>query len=207
VSKLRDRLMHLLGLARIRPEEEGDDTRLNEARNASFLLLRTCAEHKVRIKFILPGDKTEAPSDKGASMPPNWGTKAAPGPWGDPSEPPIDFDSFLSEMFRKATQDRIREEAAKRSKARAAEEERERAKAQRPETVTDPPFTRPQSRGSRRPYGARGSQPPLIVSSYEAFCFKCQQRIPIGSKVWWVRSVGTAHEACGYQEMVDIAEG
>jgi hypothetical protein len=51
MAKLLDRLRQLYQVAILRPEEEGDDARANEARNAAFLLLKLAREGGVKVRF------------------------------------------------------------------------------------------------------------------------------------------------------------
>jgi hypothetical protein len=58
VASLTDKLKGLYARAILRPEEENDTGRLNEARNAAFLLLKIARENGVQLKFIAnPGEK------------------------------------------------------------------------------------------------------------------------------------------------------
>lgn len=57
MSKLTDKLERLLALATLKEGEDKDETRVNEARTASFLVLKTCQENGVKIRFLVPEEK------------------------------------------------------------------------------------------------------------------------------------------------------
>ena len=52
MASLTDKLKGLYARAILRPEEESDTGRMNEARNAAFLLLKIARENGVQLKFI-----------------------------------------------------------------------------------------------------------------------------------------------------------
>ena len=62
MSALTDKLRGLYQRAILRPHEEGDEARLNEARAAAFLLLKIARENGVQVKFVVGGE----PSSGGA---------------------------------------------------------------------------------------------------------------------------------------------
>jgi hypothetical protein len=53
MSALGSKLKKLYGLAIIRPSEEKDEARQNEARNAAYLLLKLARDNNVQIKFVI----------------------------------------------------------------------------------------------------------------------------------------------------------
>ena len=60
MSKLADKLANLLRLATLKPGEEGNEARVNEARTASFLLVKTCQDNGVTLSFKLPRQEQAA---------------------------------------------------------------------------------------------------------------------------------------------------
>ncbi len=86
MSKLADKLQRLLALATLKEGEDRNDGRVNEARTASFLLLKTCQDNGVRISFKLPPEKRE------------------PGPAFDPDAThgpgTVNFEDFFTAFFR-----------------------------------------------------------------------------------------------------------
>lgn len=52
MSDLTHKLKSLYARAILRPEEEGDDARMNEARTAAFLLLKIARESGVQLRFV-----------------------------------------------------------------------------------------------------------------------------------------------------------
>jgi len=59
VSDLIQKLRALYARAILRPEEEGDDARQNEARTAAFLLLKIARESGVQLRFVPAGSNAE----------------------------------------------------------------------------------------------------------------------------------------------------
>jgi len=55
LSALGSKLKKLYGLAVLRPSEEKDEARQNEARNAAYLLLKLARDNNVQIKFVIGG--------------------------------------------------------------------------------------------------------------------------------------------------------
>lgn len=62
VSALGSKLKKLYGLAILRPSEEKDEARQNEARNAAYLLLKLARDNNVQIKFVVRDDSVQGPS-------------------------------------------------------------------------------------------------------------------------------------------------
>lgn len=62
MSALTDKLRALYQRAILRPHEEGDEARLNEARAAAFLLLKIARDNGVQVKFVTPVSDAPAPA-------------------------------------------------------------------------------------------------------------------------------------------------
>ena len=60
MSALTDKLRALYQRAILRPHEEGDEARLNEARAAAFLLLKIARENGVQVKFVVGSEPPSA---------------------------------------------------------------------------------------------------------------------------------------------------
>lgn len=70
-NKLLEELKRLYALAVLRPEEENDEGRKNEARNAAFLLFNKARKGGVKIKFEVPGaEPNRASTAPHAAAPP-----------------------------------------------------------------------------------------------------------------------------------------
>jgi hypothetical protein len=60
VSALTDKLRALYQRAILRPHEEGDEARLNEARASAFLLLKIARDNGVQVKFVVGEEASKA---------------------------------------------------------------------------------------------------------------------------------------------------
>lgn len=207
-NKLLKKLEAFYKLAIIQPHEEGDDARLNEARTSAYLLIKTARENGVRIKFLVPPPERKKsdppprrPPDPGSAPHVYWGVDPMRGNWSTGDDP---FGDLFTEVLRQEAQRRAQEQAA-RDRERAA---RESADFRRRNAPKDPPFTRPQSQGSgrydKRPAGG-GDRPPIITAAFGGICHTCNRRIGAGERVYWVRAVGISHEACGYEDLREVA--
>lgn len=58
-AALAEKLKRLFALATLKPEEEGNQGRENEARNAAFLLLKCARDNGVAISFGEPGPSAQ----------------------------------------------------------------------------------------------------------------------------------------------------
>lgn len=85
MSKLSDKLQRLLALATLKPGEDQDDSRVNEARTASYLLIRTVQENGVKLRFVMP-----APSPRPAQ--PTYGPSQR-------TQEATDFETFFQTFF------------------------------------------------------------------------------------------------------------
>ncbi len=65
-EELASKLKRLLALATLRRNEEGDETRENEARTAAFLLMKTCRDNDVTVVFKLKPKPCTEPRPMGA---------------------------------------------------------------------------------------------------------------------------------------------
>lgn len=63
MSALGSKLKKLYGLAILRPSEEKDEARQNEARNAAYLLLKVARDNNVQIRFVVGGGGGSAPQE------------------------------------------------------------------------------------------------------------------------------------------------
>jgi hypothetical protein len=202
VAKLIDRLKQLYQLATLRPEEENDEGRKNEARNAAFLLLKTARENGVKIKFeVKREDEPPAPPARGFYNPPQTAQTVA------------DFEDILADIFRgvgsvppPTVRARQREEDFLDRMQRAAREQRERQAqeqaardAQRKERqATQSGFVWPETRPkpAHKKVKSASGQPPIIVAKFGGQCYACGDPYFPGDEVWWIRSSGCAHKAC-----------
>ncbi len=124
MSKLQDKLSRLLALATLKEGEADNDARVNEARTASFLLLKTCQDNGVKIRFVLPAEKREPAFPRE----PMFNNDARP------QGPPVDFGNFVQDFFRNqqrtpedAMREAVRREEARREEERRAQFARDRA--------------------------------------------------------------------------------
>lgn len=200
MSKLRAKLESLYGLAKLSPDElkayeEGtlDSGRLNEARTASFLLLHTARTKGVRLKFILNSDG--AAEFESPPAPPPEPPKPPPRPEPQRPEPPPRrpdptgggfWGNWQGDMF-----DEMFREASRQRTAKAEEERRAQERA---------------ARGPHRKHEG-GEPPPRVAAAIPGVCVACGNLYGAGERVWWVRSVGATHEACGYEPLRRKASG
>lgn len=86
MSDLTQKLKALYARAILRPEEAGDEARLNEARTAAFLLLKIARESGVQLRFVPATEADQQQSRQGysrydAPRPRGWGPNGpAPAP-------------------------------------------------------------------------------------------------------------------------------
>lgn len=181
-NKILTRLKQLYALAVLRDGEEADEGRQNEARNAAFLLLKTARENGVQVKFIVP--KAEP--------------KPVPGPdsfssffWkqGPRQDPFASYAGGFDPDFKKYVDDMLRGQGVKFPNARSD------------------PFKPPERSTKSKPKSKSASSgaPPLIYAKHPGRCVKCGSAFDVGHTVYWVRSVGCSHEACGYEELRRVA--
>lgn len=93
MSDLLKKLERLYKVAIIRPEEESQEARMNEARTAAFLLLKLAREGGVKIVFRLETNGSSAPAK------PNWSateTKAPPRETAPPPSQGVSFSDFMN---------------------------------------------------------------------------------------------------------------
>jgi len=219
-NKLLKQLEALYKLSILRPEEENDPGRQNEARTSAFLLLKKARENGVVVKFIVP-TQAKNPYDVPDLT---RSEEAARRYWrADPfgvspeyttADPFGGVADFFTDFLKQQTarmNDEVRRQAAETAQARERVQAREREYAKRTRADHPPssPFTRPQSPGYKAPRGRNRTTrdtPPLIRNSYETVCRVCNQKIPLGQDVWWIRAVGVAHKECGYTGLVDLVD-
>lgn len=60
MSKLAEKLQRLLVLATLKEGEDRNEARVNEARTAAFLLIKTVQDNGVKLRFQLPADARPA---------------------------------------------------------------------------------------------------------------------------------------------------
>lgn len=41
-------------------------------------------------------------------------------------------------------------------------------------------------------------EPLALVNKYEVQCRECGENISVGTPVWWIREMGSAHRTCGW---------
>ncbi len=185
MSSLGDKLKRLLALATLRPGEEDDESRVNEARTASFLLIKTVQENGVRMKFILPS----ASAKTTVKSPPESQERGMAAIYADTDSPDI-YDIFVSSGLRDIFE-RLQREAERQKRAEA--QARANREAAREEAS---PFRAP--RGPYNTYAAEGSV--LLSSKFAGRCRKCEGHYNLGERVWWMKGEGCRHERCGPHE-------
>lgn len=173
------KLEALYKLAILRDEEETDEARKNEARTAAFQLINLARKNGVKIKFEVP---KQAPAP--APAPPTYASAPKPDVRSAPAQHPGNFwggdAAYVEDLFRNMPREPPR----------------------RPTPPPDPPFKRPnhaQAQSDGRP--RREGEPPLIVAKYAGVCKVCNVAYLVGTKVWWVRGIGSAHQGCGYEKL------
>jgi hypothetical protein len=195
-NKLKEKLERLYRLAILRPEEENDEGRKNEARTSAFLLIKLAREKGVKIKFQVP------PPEPVKQAPP--ARQPVSNPFRTPGASPsyTGFDDFFRRHAapgRPSTADffealfrTVSADAAKG--ASVPDDWDERAEREH--------FKRP-TRGGNKPSGRRDRKtPPLIVAAYASVCRVCKRQISPGNKIWWVQGWGSSHEECGFEELI-----
>ncbi len=204
MSKLMDKVKRLYALANLRPEEEADAARVNEARNAAMMLLKTCRDGGVRIKFTISGEaeeRPERPQDHVPSTDPfkdfmEMFRNQARGTY-SAAQPGRSADPFVDEMMRA-----IREKAAREQKAaRDVNEAYQRASRDVHGAKQPPPGFDSSDDDAQVDFGAAYGEPPLIRSRFGGRCIKCGQVYSSGDAVYWSPGAGTAHERCGSEGM------
>jgi hypothetical protein len=58
------KLRKLYALATVSPEQEKDEARMNEARNAAYLLLKTARQAGVRLQFVRAAEPAREPVEE-----------------------------------------------------------------------------------------------------------------------------------------------
>lgn len=190
-NRLLKKLEALYKLAILRPEEEGNEGRVNEARTSAFLLIKMARENGVKVSFRVPKPEPGVHRDTVSSYP------RRPRGVGDPGVttggPYHGFDDFFRRAgFAGASasifEDLFREAAADYGGVDPGKPDSEFRRSQRPTSA-------PSSRH-------RTVAPPLITSRYEGTCRTCRKKYGQGVRVYWIEGFGCSHEACGFEELL-----
>lgn len=210
-----------------------DDGRLNEARTAAFLLIHTARTNGIKVTFT-PANAPSKPRDHGSMPRSGsyggGGTDDLGDMFADMMRQAVyaarqrSEQAMQEERMRREEVDRRARAEAQEIRNRSVREAQQKAKTHahgHPFVVTDDPFKpdpffdsmntgmpfkRPQSRPNPKypPPRAEPNAPPLITSKFPGVCLTCRKLYVAGEKVWWVRNVGAAHEACGYDELLRV---
>jgi hypothetical protein len=219
MSRVMDRVKALFALAKIRPGEETNEARLNEARTSAFLLLKYCGENGVKIRFT-----ETAATPKPVEQPqPRYATSAS----ADVPFPGSGFYGFEDFIKRGGVQDmfeKFRREQ-ERLDRQQAEEMRERSRKEASRRSYPDPWNgefkvdfsypgsdddqvdasafhypqQPSSTRERRMMCPSGEIAKLIQAKFKARCQECGKMYPPGTRVWWVKDRGCTHEECGVE--------
>jgi hypothetical protein len=175
MSTLKQKLERLYRLAILKPEEEEDESRRNEARTSAFLLLKIARENGVKVKFEIPRSEEKKPSP-----PSNAPHRPSQAPWA--SENP--FDDFMGDFFNrvqraaKAVQDPVNYPSGDAHRS------------------DWPPNATYRNDGPMK-------QAKLIPSKFFGRCKACGKSFDPGDMVWWRKDKGATHEACGSEALRD----
>jgi hypothetical protein len=187
-NKVMARLKQLYELTKIRPEEEDDKGRLEEARTASYVLLKYARENGVKVKFEVP--KAEASPPKVAV---DHGTYAgAWNPYQARVEVPItgDFDDLFKYVRDAQSQAHARNRADAQARAQHVASAKRRAEEAK----------RAQSSEERFEQDGRGKvemdEPVLLTAKFSNPCRHCGKKYEAGAHVWWRRGIGCVHQGC-----------
>jgi hypothetical protein len=177
------KLQRLYQLAILREDEEGNEGRQNEARTAAFLLLKTARENGVKVRFEVP--KKDAPPPRYTVADP------PPGPGWEPFQVKVPVGGYYGNPDVSGLEDFLRDALRKNGNGAARVE-------------VDGAFTRNTTAAKRRAPSSSG-KPPLIRSKFAAVCQVCKEEplIEVGERVWWVPGAGVAHEACGFEGLLE----
>jgi hypothetical protein len=179
-NKILERLKRLYQLAILRPEEEENEARQNEARTSAFLLIKIARENGVRLKFEVPGQTPQTSSAPRSSVP-----RGVP----DDIKSTVDF---FDELLRNFARSRGGGESPFRAPP---------PRGRRPPSAgwPDPPsssFGGP----ARSPHSKFGSEIIEVRVNGDRVCDVCGNRIRAGRSAWMMQGfhIGATRSGPGF---------
>jgi hypothetical protein len=186
-NKILEKLKRLYALAVLREEELGNEARENEARTAAFLLLKLSRENGVKIRFEVPkANPTTATVPSRRSVQTDFVSRPRYGVHNAEA-----FSSFMDDLLRQSGV--RRREAGRNVVYEVVKEVME----------TPSPFIPPNRRTKKRKASVSEKYSP-IIAKWQGICRVCGNPYMKGTDVYWVRGVGCAHEACGFERLIEL---
>lgn len=187
-NRLLKKLERLYRLAVTSPEDEADDARMNEARNAAWLLLKLAREGGVAVKFIVRRAPDPSPP---AARP------APVNPWpGEGFSPDDLMSAFLRGVA--ATGPRsptpgwtVKNKPSNRYNPPTCDVYVNGAKVHTG-TIDDEMFPRPPTPRASDKIADAG----VITAGFGGTCRGCGKRYDPGERVYWEPGFGCYHNAC-----------
>lgn len=214
-DKLMGRLKALYQLAILRPGEEGNEARMNEARTAAFTLLNLARKNGVLIKFQAPKQEAPAPSPP---PPPPVQSRPTYKPHAHPTDVDYDFMDAMRSAYGEVFSDFFTAQAQKMKDASDAAAKRKRAASASPESTPREDYKRevkeawqraaeetprgrpervpgekdigfdPSFKGASKTKTGKWRRPDgtiLITTQFSGMCADCGGIYMRGDEVWW----------------------